>query len=681
MEKCAQYYAKIGLAVFPLLPRSKAPLTAHGFKDASKDPGQIQNWWKANPDANIGIATGKVSNGVFVVDLDIDEEKGVNGYDSLRDWERAHKELPDTANTLTGRGGIHLLFRTDKKVKSRTALLPGIDIRGDGGYIVAPPSIHPNGNAYNWEQAIAEFGITEADATVFSLLAEGKAAETKSLSVPKQIQKGGRNDMMFRLACSMQAKGMEESTIFGALKSENKAKCFPPLEDDELEKIAKSAINQPKGAFSFSTKPMARQFISLIQTAPDKNGNTKIRQCADNVATVLRQDEILAGRIKYDTMAYSPQYFGQLPWRKEGDTYGEWSMFDDSNLRAYLDTNFGLKNAGDYEDGFNIILNENKFNPIVDFIEALPKWDGKPHIENLLPDYLGVKKDAYSIAVMKLFMNGALARAYHPGCKFDYMLVLVGEQGIGKSTFLRELALNPQWFDDNFNTVEGNAAVERLRGKWILELAELLAMKRQKEIESIKAFLTVQSDSYREPYARRTSSRPRACVFSATTNDYTFLTDRTGNRRYLPVEVNKARVTKSLFDDEKAVHEEFKQAWAEALYIYKTERPKLVMPKSLSKEVVQRQMQFLEEDPWIGMIQLYLDSTTKPRVCVPELWKYALHHDMTEPRRAESNRIHAIMRNEISGWHEVGTRQTNEFGKQRCYEIDFKDFKEVDIPF
>ena len=113
MMEWALFYAAQGLAVFPLSPKDKYPIYKGGFKIATTDPKQIGQWWRRNPDANIGIATGQVSGGVFVIDLDVDENKGINGYETLRDWERDHKDLPDTANTITGRGGYHLFYKSD----------------------------------------------------------------------------------------------------------------------------------------------------------------------------------------------------------------------------------------------------------------------------------------------------------------------------------------------------------------------------------------------------------------------------------------------------------------------------------------------------------------------------------------------------------------------------------------
>ena len=143
LKEAALYYAKIGLAVFPIKSRSKQPLTGHGCKDASKDTDQIAEWWDRWPDANVGIATGSISGGLVVIDLDIDEDKGKDGYEVLRRWQQEHGTLPETALSITGRGGYHYLYRDSASWKNRTGLYEGVDVRGNGGYIVAPPSVHP----------------------------------------------------------------------------------------------------------------------------------------------------------------------------------------------------------------------------------------------------------------------------------------------------------------------------------------------------------------------------------------------------------------------------------------------------------------------------------------------------------------------------------------------------------
>ena len=110
-------YAKNGWAVLPLKKRSKIPATTHGVKDATTNLDQIVKWWDQDPDYNIGIACGQKSGGLLVIDLDIDEEKGLNGYASLKDWEREHDSFPDTVQSITGRGGYQLFYQSGKDYK------------------------------------------------------------------------------------------------------------------------------------------------------------------------------------------------------------------------------------------------------------------------------------------------------------------------------------------------------------------------------------------------------------------------------------------------------------------------------------------------------------------------------------------------------------------------------------
>lgn len=237
MKEQALYYSRLGLAVFPVKLGTKAPLTKHGFKDASKDTGQIEEWWTRWPSANIGIATGAASGGLVVIDLDVKKEKGIDGRVTLREWEAEHGKLPDnTWVAITGSGGYHYFYHSDTQVKTSAGLYEGIDIRGEGGYVVAPPSIHENGRLYEWEQAPMLFPLAEANKTVFDFLHPvPKEWEQKPFELPEQIPEGERTDTMMKLVCSQQAKGLSDEAIRAAVRAENEAKCIPPLTDRELE--------------------------------------------------------------------------------------------------------------------------------------------------------------------------------------------------------------------------------------------------------------------------------------------------------------------------------------------------------------------------------------------------------------------------------------------------------------
>ena len=251
MLDAALSYAAQGLAVFPLEAQGKKPITKHGLKDATTNLDTVRAMFTAYPFSNIGMACGKQSGGVVVVDIDIDDEKGTDGNDSLREWERDHGELPETAMTLTGRGGNHYIYRTKGLTKSRIACKEGIDIRADGGYIVLPPSIHPNGTQYTWEYDISEYGIQQADKSVIDLMNEGVETGTE-FKVPETIPSGERNGTLYKLACSMQSRGNGDDAIKAAVFAENKARCNPPLPEEEVEKLIESALKKPKGTSPYN---------------------------------------------------------------------------------------------------------------------------------------------------------------------------------------------------------------------------------------------------------------------------------------------------------------------------------------------------------------------------------------------------------------------------------------------
>ena len=145
--KYALAYAEMGLRVFPCNKRKK-PVTRHGCWDATTDPEQIRAWWSNRP-YNIGLATG---GGIVVLDVDVDHDAGKFGDETLRDLEATNGPLPDTWTCLTGGGGVHYFFRCDDPALTvGVEFAPALDYRGDGGYVIAAGSVHPNGREYLWE--------------------------------------------------------------------------------------------------------------------------------------------------------------------------------------------------------------------------------------------------------------------------------------------------------------------------------------------------------------------------------------------------------------------------------------------------------------------------------------------------------------------------------------------------
>ena len=688
LDAAIKYATEYGWAVFPVSSNTKKPHTPNGCKDAKKAVGPIRAWWKKWPDAAIGIATGSASN-LIVIDEDIDEDKGKNGYHEIRRWEKDHGALPETVQSITGRGGYHLFFRyTGTDIGNRTNLLDGVDVRGEGGYVIVPPSKHPNGTEYMWEYGPDEMEPADLNETVMELLSIGKEERTEHFQLPATIPTGSRNDTLYRLACSLQAQGVPDSGIMAAVQVANTERCQEPIDQEELETIVASALRYQKGELKVISKGLPEWHEPKIAYKIDKDGNVtdKPMQTIANCEEAIAYDKELYGRIRYNEIAYAPYVYGNAPW-KDHKGWREWSNTDDSNLRSYIENKYGMRSMEKIMDALTNVCSRYSVNPIKDLLEQCHEnWDGNKHVENLLPAMLGAEKSEYTTAVMRLFMLGAVSRIYRPGCKFDYMMVLVSGQGTGKSTFLRLLCLNDEWFHDNFNTLEGDKAFEKLRGIWIAELAELQATKRAKDVEIIKSFITSRVDTYRAPYGRRTEQHPRMCVLAGTSNPVDFLTDRTGNRRFLPVTCGVNPATFDIFADEITSKAEFAQAWGEIMDEFKRsgEKPKLVLPKRLQDKAIEMQTAYLEEDPDIGIIQEWLDQNTDiDRVCAVMLWKEALKHEYERFEKRDINRIHEIMKNNVAGWRYTGKQRCEGYGVQRSYEriMEFIDAENEEIPF
>ena len=236
MLEAALEYAGEGFAVFPLKVKDKIPATADGFKSATTDEHTIRRWWNQNPDFNIGIATGAVSGGLVVID--IDNGHGGDGSGSIRDWERANEQLPDTVTCLTGSGGVHYYYKFTEGYRNTAGLLDSVDIRADGGYVVAPPSVHPNGQLYEWEveHSPEDIQIPRDAAPVKKLLhsRKKKTPEPKHQPVANAIQTGTRVDSLVQLIGSMKRSGVLDASIKQAVMSENLLRCDPPLTQEEL---------------------------------------------------------------------------------------------------------------------------------------------------------------------------------------------------------------------------------------------------------------------------------------------------------------------------------------------------------------------------------------------------------------------------------------------------------------
>ena len=233
MEAAVRYALDAGWPVFPLKPRSKAPLTRHGFKDATTDLKQIETWWTKHPDANIGVPTGAVS-GVVVLDLD--------GPAARAAIDELGAAIP-TLTSVTGRGH-HLFYQhPGGRVKNRTKILPDVDVRGDDGYVVAPPSVHPSGHDYHWDEE-RDLGWGTALAPMPPTLLRALTVEPTAIlnfsSRGTIIPEGERNVRLTEIAGSFASRASTFDEVFDQLCDTNERRCRPPLPKSEVAAIVKS---------------------------------------------------------------------------------------------------------------------------------------------------------------------------------------------------------------------------------------------------------------------------------------------------------------------------------------------------------------------------------------------------------------------------------------------------------
>lgn len=394
----------------------------------------------------------------------------------------------------------------------------------------------------------------------------------------------------------------------------------------------------------------------------DEDGNVKsVKQLVHNFEIVMDKDSRFAGKIRLNEFAQQPYLYGSVPWENENNCRA-WSSHDDSALFSLIQADYGLKSRQDFADALKNVSMRNKFHPVRELLDSLT-WDGKEHIRSLLPEYLGAEDSDYTYQVMRLWMLGAVSRVYKPGSKFDYTIILQGSQGIGKSTFLKLMALDDSWFNDSLDSLDSDKAVQSLTGSWIIEFAELKSLARTAGgVESVKRFLTATQDKYRIPYERRADTFYRQCVFAGTTNKDDFLQDETGNRRFLIVQTGVKKPSKSLFVPE--IMDTIKLAWAEAVHIWKNEKPQLILPEAYMQEAKELQEANMADDGKRGIILDYLEGKTQ--VCAREIWFEALKETIP-PKNWQASEINNIVA-KIPGWERLKTpRKFDGYGQQRGF--------------
>lgn len=416
----------------------------------------------------------------------------------------------------------------------------------------------------------------------------------------------------------------------------------------------------------------------------------KLRSTISNFSLIIENEPLLKGKIAFNEFSNRANVVGQLPWRKK-DNLQDWCDTDDSGLREFIEKYYGISSTAKCADALALSYEKHSFHPIKDYLNGL-MWDEEKRIDTLFIDYLGAEDNSYVRTVARKILTAAVTRVMHPGCKFDNMPVLSGPQGLGKSTLIKKLGM--EWFSDSLTTVSGKEAYEQLQGVWVIEMGEMMATKKA-DIEATKHFLSKTEDIYRVAYGRRTSRFPRQCIFIGTTNDREFLRDKTGNRRFWPIDVGIQKPKKSVFIDMDDY--EVSQIWAEAVELYKSGE-KLYLSGEEEKEAQKQQDSHSEESAKAGLIEEYLNKPLKDnwyelsindrrsyiqggdfgeepegtimrtKTCVMEIWCELFNGDPKQLTPMMAREINDIL-NGLHEWEKAkgSLRFGKSYGKQRAF--------------
>lgn len=423
-----------------------------------------------------------------------------------------------------------------------------------------------------------------------------------------------------------------------------------------------------------------------------------------NLLLILENDPNLKGKFALNEFAQRALVKDDLPWRKAVGSNDFFNDFDEAGLRNYLENVYKLSSVLKTQDAMAQVFHAHKFHPVRDYLNSL-SWDGVERLDSLLIDTLGAEDNVLNRTVTRKTFTAAVARVFNPGCKMDYMLTLVGAQGLGKSSLFGRMG--NEWFSDSLTSVTGKEAYEQLQGAWIVEMGELSAT-RKADVESIKHFLTKRVDRFRVAYGRHVTDFPRQCVFIGTTNDVEFLRDQTGNRRFWVMPVGKQEVKKPWHS---LMKEEIGQIWAEAVQCFK-DGEQLYLSNELEKEMWEIQKGHSEESPLTGMIQEHLDrlvpsnfndlpiderksffddafdmgsdgAAKRDRVCALEIWMELLNGRPEKFPMMDRREINSILRR-MPGWKQHDGNKAGhlrfgpEIGTQRAYiRVEEKEVEEL----
>lgn len=663
IHKSILAYAAAGFILTPL--RGKIP-----GKDWQKALYELEPDLERFPQ-NFGVV---LTDELLVIDID---PRNFNGTDKpfKRLCDAIGINLKELAGPVvkTGGGGFHLYFKLPKglKVRELHPEYPGIEFKSKGRQVVGYGCLHPDtGKTYDLVGGSLQ-SIPMAPESLIKLIARtkkpkneialGAVVDDSQMTIDRfvefiktakpAIQGQGGDVQTFQVACKAKTLGLSQAAAFDMMLAHYNPKCQPLWSSEELETKIKNAYAYSDGiagqdhpAADFTSIPQAAEDAKRLRWDYAENGQTKktLNNCVNYF--FLKESAIL-NLLAYNEFTDQIMMMRPAPWIKEKihPSGKVWSDEDTVMCRYYLSQSYKFDISRMIVDEAVVVAAKtNPQHPVKTWMESLI-WDGKPRLDTWLIDYLSAKDTPYVRTIGAKTLIGCVNRIYEPGCQFDYMLVLEGEQGTGKSTICK--ILGGPWYGDIVLDPHNKDTVTAMQKCMILEVSEMQHNNRA-AVDAVKSFITRKVDIIRAAYARHTREIPRQSIMIGTMNleaESGWITDGTGGRRFWGVETGVI--------DTAGFRLVRDQVFAEAVARFKKgERPYLdraaIVAEAKKEQRARRQI-----DPWTEKVTDWLDHDDFGRareiVTSMEIWTDCLNGLEKQITRKEQCRISNVMQYEL----------------------------------
>jgi predicted P-loop ATPase len=583
--------------------KNKAPVVLNWQKLADNN-----TLWGGN--LLTAIEVGFVITSDIVV-IDVDPRNFSQGEDSLKKLsETINYNIEQNASfsVRTASGGLHLYYKKDssKKFPNTLSDFKGVEFKQKGQQVIIPGSHLPDGRKYTLIKG-SLYNLIEVPASLYELCNanqdthRAKTTGTGFSNSPADINRlkklldktppaiSGQNgdNSTFRVCCLGKDFGVSPEMFFPLLCEWNE-RCSPPWSHEDLKQKMLNAYGygfNTVGSHSienifnsieknFEKQPLTKEQadaqteeLSNWEDELQKNKNGAIKNTLKNAVLYIKNDPELKNKLAFNEFSGDKVWLKHASWHHQDadrDYTPNGRMWTDTDA---IETRYLLNNYN-FDVGTNLIYeavtkvcNTQSYHPVRSWIQNQKEWDGENRLDTFFHKYCGADDNIYSKEVARKMFCAIVARVFEPGCKFDFLPILVGKQGMNKSTFLKILSIHPSWFCDNIGDITNvKELVPQTRGKLVVEWQEL-ALFNKIDINHSKSFLSTSVDRVREAYHREAKDYPRQFIVVATTNQDKFLLDETGNRRMFPVAVKEINIA--------AVANILPQLYAEALQLYK----------------------------------------------------------------------------------------------------------------